>query len=84
MRFINKFSTANVSNFFVNKIIYNFWFLQSLSTNFLVFIWWNNSKRGSMGGKYQSIRWKDTFGFSILWNLKILWWVFLVQKILLG
>ena len=35
-----------------------------------------------MGGKYQSIRWKDTFGFSILWNLKILWYIFLVQKIL--
>jgi hypothetical protein len=37
----------------------------------------------SIGVKYQSIRWKDTFGFSILWNLKILWWVFDAQKILL-
>ena len=39
--------------------------------------------RKGMGGKYQSIRWKDTFRFSIFWNLKILWWVFGVQKILL-
>ena len=28
--------------------------------------------RKGMGGKYQSIRWKDTFRFSILWDLKIL------------
>ena len=27
--------------------------------------------RKGMGGKYQSIRWKDTFGFSILWNAVI-------------
>ncbi len=28
--------------------------------------------RKCMGGKYQSIRWKDTFGFSIFWNIKSL------------
>jgi hypothetical protein len=39
--------------------------------------------RKGMGGGYESIRWKNTFGFSILWNLKNLWWVFGVQKILL-
>jgi hypothetical protein len=37
-----------------------------------------------MGGKYKGIRWKDTFRFSIFWNLKILWWVFGAQKVLLG
>ena len=39
--------------------------------------------RKDMGGKYQSIRWKDTFGFSIFWNLKILSELIWVQKILL-
>ena len=38
--------------------------------------------RNDMGGKYTGIRWKDTFRFSIFWNLKNLWWVFGVLKVL--
>jgi hypothetical protein len=45
---------------------------------------WKQINGNGMGGKYTGIRWKDTFRFSILWNLKILSNLFLVQNILLG
>jgi len=47
--------------------------------------WWSKGQymQRVWGANMRAYGGRILFGFSILWNLKILWWVFGVQKILL-